>query len=514
MDIRFRSGREPAPEATEGNLAVLVWSDQPPAASAAELDTRLGGSLTRLLADPLFPPRPGRSARILWPAGLAARSLTVVGCGERAKADRLALRRAGGAAAAALGRAGGTLLADSLFADAPQSDAAETLPAAELVAEIALGAGLRSYRFDRYRTGAGPGDEAEPEAGPVLLALDPGAELAAAEAAFRDRAAVLAGVGLARDLVNEPANTLGTDEFAARLQALAADGLEVEVLGEAELEAIGMRALLAVGRGSERESRVVTLRWSGGGPDTAPLLLAGKGVVFDTGGISIKPAKGMEDMTMDMGGAAAVAGTMLTLARRRAAAHVVGVVGLVENMPDGRAQRPGDIVTTLAGKTVQVNNTDAEGRLVLADLLAWAEERYRPAAMIDLATLTGAMMVALGMENAGFFANDDELAAALLAAADGEGEGLWRMPLGAGYARALKSPVADLRNVGDGPWGGAITAAEFLHAFIPEGMPWAHLDIAGTTLAKRDSPLAPRGATGWGVRTLDRLVRDRYEAAG
>ena len=225
----------------------------------------------------------------------------------------------------------------------------------------------------------------------------------------------------------------------------------------------------------------------------------------------MKPAKGMEDMTMDMGGAAVVAGTMISLARRKAKANVLGIVGLVENMPDGRAQRPGDIVQSMAGKTIQVINTDAEGRLVLADVLWYAQERFKPCGIIDLATLTGAMIVSLGNENAGFFANDDGLATALSDAAAAEDEGLWRMPLGKGYAKALKSPIADLKNVGSGPWAGAITAAEFLHAFIQDGVPWAHIDIAGTTLSTEDLPLSPKGATGWGVRTLDRLVRSRYE---
>ena len=502
MDIHFRPTDESTAPQTEGNIATLIWDGEPLAGVAASLDECMGGSIDKLLADPSFQARAGRSVQLRWPSGIACRLLTVVGCGPRADADAKAARLAGATAAAAFGKAGGTIFADILEAgDAGQN----------LVADLALGAGLRSYRFDRYHSAAGrdPDGPPEPEAGPIAIAVT---EAASAKEEFRARAAQLAGVQLVRDLVNEPANVLGTEEFAERLQAMRDEGLEVETLDEAALDALGMRALLAVGQGSERESRVVIMRWNGAAdPEAAPFVLAGKGVVFDTGGISMKPAKGMEDMTMDMGGAAVVAGTMLALARRRAGANIVGIVGLVENMPDGRAQRPGDIVRSMAGKTIQVINTDAEGRLVLADVLWYAQERFKPSGIIDLATLTGAMITSLGHENAGFFANDDVLAAALSDAAAAEDEGLWRMPLGKGYAKDLKSPIADLRNIGSSSWAGAITAAEFLHAFIQDGVPWAHIDIAGITTSTKDLPFSPKGATGWGVRTLDRLVRCRCE---
>jgi leucyl aminopeptidase len=312
-----------------------------------------------------------------------------------------------------------------------------------------------------------------------------------------------------RDLVNEPANILTTDDFAARLAAMHELGLEVEILEEEQLTRLGMGALLGVGQGSESPSKVVVMRWNGGG-DAAPLALVGKGVVFDTGGISIKPAGGMEEMTMDMGGAAVVAGVMRTLALRKAPANVVGLVGLVENMPDGRAQRPGDVVRSMKGDTIEVINTDAEGRLVLADVLWYAQERFKPAGVIDLATLTGAIIIALGHEHTGVFSNDDAFCDAFLAAAKAEGEGAWRMPMGEAYDAKLKSRIADMMNVG-GRDGGAITAAQFLKRFIQEGTPWCHLDIAGTALLKADSTLAPKGATGWGVLALNRLIRDRYE---
>jgi leucyl aminopeptidase len=317
-------------------------------------------------------------------------------------------------------------------------------------------------------------------------------------------------MALARELVNEPANELTTTAFADRLAELAAEGLKVEVMDEAQLARIGMRLLLGVAQGSEHPPRVVVLEWRGGAPDAPPLVVAGKGVVFDTGGISLKQPSGMEDMTTDMGGAAVVAGLMRTLAARKAKANVVGIVGLVENMPDGRAQRPGDIVRSLKGDTVEVINTDAEGRLVLADVMWYAQDRWNPAAVIDLATLTGAIIIALGHEKAGLFANDDALADALLEAAGAEGEGLWRMPLGPGYDKALKSPLADMRNVGGRP-AGAVTAAQFLQRFIREGMPWAHLDIAGVVRRTEATEVARKGPTGWGVMTLDRLVARRFE---
>ena len=318
------------------------------------------------------------------------------------------------------------------------------------------------------------------------------------------------GVFFTRDLVNEPANILTTDDFAARLAAMQELGLDVEILEEAQLAKLGMRALLGVGQGSESPSKVVVMRWNGGTPGDAPFALVGKGVVFDTGGISIKPAGGMEEMTMDMGGAGVVAGVMRTLALRGAKANVVGLVGLVENMPDGKAQRPGDVVRSMKGDTIEVINTDAEGRLVLADVLWYAQETYKPRAMINLATLTGAIIVALGHENTGVFSNNDLLCGQFLKAAAAEGEGAWRMPMGQGYDDKLKSRIADIMN-SCGRDGGAITAAQFLRRFVREDMPWCHLDIAGTALLKSESTLAPKGATGWGVMALNRLIADRFE---
>jgi leucyl aminopeptidase len=311
-------------------------------------------------------------------------------------------------------------------------------------------------------------------------------------------------------LVNEPANILNTVEFSERLKGLSSLGVDVEVLEENKLAELGMNALLGVGQGSANPSKIVIMSWNGSSKKDKPLALVGKGVVFDTGGISLKPAGGMEDMTMDMGGAGVVAGTMLSLAKRKAKANVVGLVGLVENMPSSTAQRPGDIVKSMKGDTIEVINTDAEGRLVLSDILWYTQERFKPACIVDLATLTGAIIVGLGYENAGVFSNDDKFCKSFLEAASQENEGAWRMPLSAEYDKKLKSRLADMKNVG-GRDAGAITAAQFIQRFIKEDMPWIHLDIAGVAHTKTESKYAPSGATGWGVMSLNRLVSEKFE---
>ena len=321
---------------------------------------------------------------------------------------------------------------------------------------------------------------------------------------------VVDGVFFTRNLVNEPANILTTVEFSKRLQNLSTLGVEVEILEEKQLSDLGMNALLGVGQGSSNPSKVVVMSWKGGSKNVQPLALVGKGVVFDTGGISLKPASGMEEMTMDMGGAGVVAGTMLALAKRKAKANVVGLVGLVENMPSSTAQRPGDIVKSMKGETIEVINTDAEGRLVLSDVLWYAQERFKPSGIIDLATLTGAIIVSLGYEKAGVFSNNDSFCEAFISAAELENEGAWRMPLAAAYDKKLKSRLADMKNVG-GRDAGAITAAQFIQRFIKKDMPWIHLDIAGVAHTKSESTYAPSGATGWGVMSLNRLISDKFE---
>lgn len=487
--IRFLPATDTDVTALAGRIALVAEPGETLSPTARRLDKACRGALSRAIASPGFGAlKSGEALELAFPAGLAAESVQVVRLARRA--DVAAARLAG----AAMGKAHAAQTREQ-----PLTVIAAGHPR---VAEIAFGLALRSYRFDRYRT-----TDAVTPGAVSLLVRDP----EATAAAFAPMAARVEGVHLARDLVSEPANVLDTSEFARRLAAMAVPGLKVEILEEEALKTLGMRALLAVGQGSASPSRVAILEWRGlPGSDEAPVALVGKGVCFDTGGISIKPAAGMEEMTMDMGGAATVAGVMHVLARRGARVNAVGLVGLVENMPDGAAQRPGDVVRSLKGDTIEVINTDAEGRLVLADVLWHAQERFRPRALIDLATLTGAVIVALGHENAGVFSNDDALCEAFLAAARAEGEGAWRLPLGDAYDRKLKSRIADMVN-SCGREAGSVTAAQFLQRFVRPGVPWIHLDIAGTAYVKADTDMAPKGPTGWGVLALDRLIRDRFE---
>jgi len=475
-----------------GRVVVFVTGSGQLDQAGRRVNRLMRGALERFAESRAFARmKDGDATDLAFPAGLSAEAVQVVRLGRRPTAEDA--RRAGAAIARSRGRAPLLILAGAL----PR------------VPDIAFGLALRAYRFTAHRTQEDEDAEAAPPEGNAVTFQVTRPEAIAREA--QRTAALAEAVYFTRDLVNEPANVLTTEDFAARLAAMGELGVEVEILDEPELSKLGMRALLAVGQGSESPSKVVVMQWRGGPKDSPPLALVGKGVVFDTGGISLKPAQGMEEMTMDMAGAAVVAGVMRGLALRRAKANVVGLVGLVENMPDGRAQRPGDIVRTMKGDTVEVINTDAEGRLVLADVMWYAQNRFEPRGMIDLATLTGAIVIALGHENAGVFSNDEKLAGALLRAAEAEGEGAWRMPMGAGYDRLLKSNLADMKNVGGRP-GGAVTAAQFLARFVKPETPWVHLDIAGVASLTKDSDLAPKGATGWGVRTLDRLIRDLLES--
>jgi leucyl aminopeptidase len=368
-----------------------------------------------------------------------------------------------------------------------------------------LGARLRAWRHDAYRTKLPDDQKPSLETIAVVGAPD------GAAAAWEREAAVAEGVEFTRQLVTEPANVIYPESFVARCQdRMAGTGLTLRVLDEREMASLGMGALIGVAQGSERPGRLLVMEWNGGTAGEAPVAFVGKGVTFDTGGISIKPAGGMEDMKWDMGGAGAVAGAMLALALRGAQANVVGVCGLVENMPDAKAQRPGDVVTSMSGQTIEVINTDAEGRLVLCDALTWVQREYKPAAIVDLATLTGAIIATLAAEYAGLFSNDDDLAAKLSAAGNASGERLWRLPMGSTYDKMIDSPIADMKNVG-GRHGGSITAAQFLQRFIDKGTPWAHLDIAGTVWADKPGNTWDKGATGYGVRLLDRYVRDALE---
>jgi leucyl aminopeptidase len=366
----------------------------------------------------------------------------------------------------------------------------------DVIADLVLGMRLAGYHFEEYFT------ETDSVSETISLTLTADG-IDEQHALIADRNALVNGVCLARDLVFEPANKLYPTVYADRCETLVELGLEVDVLDEAEMENLGMGALLGVGQGSRRESRMVVMNWKGGGSE-APVALVGKGVTFDTGGISLKPPKGMEDMKWDMGGSAAVTGAMCAIAGRKVQRNVVGVIGLVENMPDGNAQRPGDVVTAMSGKTIEVINTDAEGRLVLADALHYTETRFKPQAMVNLATLTGAILVSLGKEYAGMFSNSDDLSAQLAVAGEATDEKLWRMPMGEAYDKMLKSHIADMKNIG-GPYGGSITAACFLERFV-DGTPWAHLDIAGKAWSDKATATVPKGGTGFGVRLLNRMI--------
>jgi leucyl aminopeptidase len=476
-----------------GAVALLVPEAETLTGVAASLNEATGGAIARAMEIAAFKGQKGKTVLLLAPAEGLTR-LLVVGLGKRAELTTLTMEEAGGSITAALSQEPHvTVLGDGL--------------ATAEGAHLALGAVLRAYRFDLYRT------KEKPEDKPKLTGITVQAEdQAKLRAAYTPLKAVAEGIYLARDLVTEPANVLTPTEMAERCRALTKLGVKVEIMGPKELEKLGFGALLGVAQGSAQEPRMVVMQWngSGGRKPRKPLVFVGKGVTFDTGGISIKPAGGMEDMKWDMAGAGAVVGLMAALAGRRAKADVVGLVGLVENMPSGSAQRPGDVVTSYSGQTIEVLNTDAEGRLVLADLLWYAQEKFDPVFMVNLATLTGAIIVALGQEHGGLFSNDEELAQKLAGAGLATGEKLWRMPLGEAYDKAIKSDIADMKNIG-GRHGSAIIAAQFIQRFV-NGKPWAHLDIAGVAWSSKDAACTPKGATAYGVRLLDRLVRDHYEA--
>ncbi|MGN6499420.1 MAG: leucyl aminopeptidase, partial [Tsuneonella sp.] len=443
----------------------------------------------------------GRSGQVF--EGFADRGGKVVraalaGAGEPSDGDRAAnLEKAGAALAAKYFASGETALALDLTGSALSAGDA---------AKVLLGLRLRSWRYDTYRTKMK--DEQKVTLAKVIVVAAP----EGIDAAWADSSAVADGVELTRELVTEPANVIYPETFVERCRArFEGTGVEIVVLDVEQMTELGMGALLGVGQGSDRPSRLLALKWMGGEQGARPTAFVGKGVTFDTGGISLKPGPGMEDMKWDMGGAGAVAGAMLALARRKAKANVVGVCGLVENMPDGKAMRPGDVVTTMSGQTVEVLNTDAEGRLVLCDALHWVQQEFEPAAIIDFATLTGAIIISLGNEYAGLFANDDALAERLTKAGQETGDKLWRLPLGPAYDKLLDSPIADMKNIG-GRGAGSITAAQFLQRFIKDGTPWAHCDIAGMAWADKDGRTWGKGATGYGVRLVDRYVRDVLEA--
>jgi leucyl aminopeptidase len=488
-----------AAERPEGSyaLAIPVWGEDMLADRLTGLDEPARALAARAAEAQRFEREAAAVAETFISEGDKARRLLLIGLGGKRDDDAL-FEKVGGTLSARLLTSGETRLVVDLTGLNVSDDVAS---------RVGFGAAARAWRYDIYRTKLAK--KAKPTLEEVVIVG--GGE--AAEAEWERRSALLEGISFARELVTEPANIIYPVSFVERCRAsMEGLGIEFEVLDEEAMSELGMGALLGVSLGSVQPPRLLAMRWNGAeDSNRKPLVLIGKGVTFDTGGISIKPSAGMESMKWDMGGAAAVAGTMKALATRKAKANVVGICGLVENMPDGKAQRPGDVVTSMSGQTIEVINTDAEGRLVLCDCMTWAQRQYRPETMIDLATLTGAMIISLGYEYAGLFANDDILAGKLTAAGLASGDKLWRMPMGDVYDKMMDSPIADMKNSGARE-AGSITAATFLGRFVEEGVKWAHLDIAGMVWANKAGPLWDKGATGYGVALLDRFVAENYES--
>jgi leucyl aminopeptidase len=500
MKISFAKPGLPA----TGIVVVTASAGGKLSTSAIKLDKKAGGALTRAIKASRFEGKKGQSLNVMAPAGTKLDRVMLVGLGKAADITDLEVQKLGGRIYASTYQAkkGAVAIAIDAVKDAKMS-------AGDIAAEIAFGANLRSYRFDRYKTKLKP--EQKPSLKTVNLHC---AGFANARKKYTGLAKIADGVFFTRDLVSEPPNILYPDTLAKQAKTLEKLGVKVQVLGEAQMRKLGMGALLGVGQGSIRESKMVVMQWNGGpkgtGKAAQPIAFIGKGVTFDTGGISIKPSAGMEDMKWDMGGSGVVIGLMKALAGRKAKVNVVGVVGLVENMPGGNAQRPGDIVTSMSGQTIEVLNTDAEGRLVLADALHYTNTRFKPKFMVNLATLTGAIIVSLGSHHAGLFSNNDQLSERLTKAGTDVEERLWRLPLSDAYDKMINSQAADMQNIG-GRGAGSITAAQFLQRFVGK-TPWAHLDIAGVTWSKGDAPTVPKGGTAFGVRLLDRLVANNYES--
>ncbi len=478
----------------KGAVVVLVAEGRKLSPAAKDLDGKAKGAVTRAIKASRFEGEKGQSLEIVAPAGTALDRAILAGIGK--DFGELEQQALGGNAVGKLissGSAAATVIVDT---------GARDLAAA--AANVALGAQLASYRFDRYRTKEEKKDKPTLKSVTVCVA---GA--AKARRAWGPMGKVADGVFFTRDLVSEPGNVIYPESLAAEARTLTKLGVGVEVFDVKKMEKLGMGALLGVGQGSAHDSRMVVMRWDGAAKAKKAVAFVGKGVTFDSGGISIKPGPGMEEMKWDMGGAGTVIGLMKALAGRKARVNAVGLVGLVENMPDGKAQRPGDIVKSMSGQTIEIHNTDAEGRLVLADVLWYCQDRFKPQFIVDLATLTGAIVVSLGNEHAGLFSNDDKLAEKLTAAGLATGEKVWRMPLDEAYDKLIKTDAADMKNIG-GRGAGSITAAQFLQRFVNK-TPWAHLDIAGVAWSKDAKPTAPKGATGFGVRLLDRFAADNYE---
>ncbi len=494
MKISFAAPRLPK----SGTIVVFAAEGRKLSPTGKALDKTSGGALTRAMDSSRFTGRALETLAVLAPARLGGASVLLVGTGKSDDEPGCWQNR-GGAILAQLNAAGEKRAAVAV--DRPGR--AES----QIAADLAFGARMRAYRFDKYRTKEKP--EQKPSLDELVFLVN---DQAGAQRDFAPLEKIADGVFFTRDIVSEPANVIYPESLAKRALALRELGVEVEVLDEKMMAALGMNALLGVAQGSAKPPRLLVMQWKGApnARNKAPIAFVGKGVTFDTGGISIKPADHMWDMKWDMGGAGVVIGLMMALAGRKAKVNAVGIGGLVENMPDGNAQRPGDIVNSMSGQTIEVLNTDAEGRLVLADALWYCQDRFKPRLMIDLATLTGAIIIALGKENAGLFSNNDKLANQLIAAGLATGEKLWRLPLGEAYNKMMDSDTADIKNISGNREAGSITAATFIERFVNK-LPWAHIDIAGTTWSSKDAPIVPKGATAFGLRLLERFVADNYE---
>lgn len=499
MNVTFSKAAAPK----TGALAIPVFERAMKDGVFAKMNKASGGHLLRAAKANDFTGKAGQCLKITAPGKLANSHVILLGAGKKTEQSLLGAERLGGRAVATVFR--GPVKSITFLLDGFEVEGAET---GTVHAHVAFGARLRAYSFDKYRTTAKKSEL------PSLTKISVNSlEASAAKAAYEDLDKIGEGVFLTRDLVSEPANTLYPESFAQRCRELEALGLKVSILGEKEMAKLGMGSLLGVGQGSRKQSKLVVMEWRGGDKNDKPVAFVGKGVTFDTGGISLKPGQGMWDMKFDMGGAGAVTGAMAALAGRKAKANVVGLIGLVENMPDGDAQRPGDVVTSMSGQTIEVLNTDAEGRLVLADVLTYAQEKYDPKVMIDLATLTGAIIISLAHEFGGMFSVDEELSNHLRAASKEVGEELWPMPLTKTHDKMINSDIADMKNISNGREGGSSTAAAFLKRFVNKGVQWAHLDIAGMAWAYKTSPTVPKGGTGYGVRLLDNYIRRYHEQA-
>tara|TARA_R110002095_G_scaffold14804_3_gene18541 strand:+ start:3771 stop:5282 length:1512 start_codon:yes stop_codon:yes gene_type:complete len=499
LDITFSK----APHKNTDAAVLCFYEDKEPSASVGSLNYEFHGFIDHVLEkNKSFTGKVGQTQILMLPEKSPYSYAILLGCGKKDNMDKLEAEKLGGKLFAALGST--NIESAEFYVDNDLDNSGD------IAAHIAVGLKMRSYTFDLYKSK--PSDEeAEKHLSDVHFVVFDGD---AANELYTEQACVLEGVFLARDLVNEPPNELYPDVYAKRIkEQLKPLGVEIEILDEKKMKKLGMGALLAVGQGSDNAPRMVIMRWKGDKSSSdAPLAFVGKGVTFDTGGISLKPGPGMEEMKMDMGGSAAVVGLMKSLALRKSKVNVVGIVGLVENMPSARAYRPADIVTSYSGKTIEVLNTDAEGRLVLADALSYVQDVYKPALIVDLATLTGAILIALGHEYCGTFVTDDALWEQMDHAGKDTDEKLWRMPLDEVWKKDMEGTISDTQNMAkSGRWAGSCTAAGFLSHFIEEGTSWAHMDIAGTAWIKSDKDTTPKYGTGFGVRVLDRFVSQNYE---